>query len=88
MTNLSPESILIDILSGKLGEPGTNTYIILGKSGPTGKTWLWNELRKYGFKAFEITEDILRYGVKFEDNKNHCIVGLEHVTIILNEKLF
>lgn len=87
MTKLSPERILEDILLGKFGEPETNTYIILGKSGPTGKTWLWNKLRECGFNAFEITEDILRSNVTFEDDRNHCIVDIDHVTIILNENL-
>lgn len=43
--NLTPNEILEQILK----ERETNSiseYIILGKSGPTGKTWLWDQLRK------------------------------------------
>lgn len=32
------------------------TFIILGNSGPTGKTWLHNKLVDLGRRAIEITE--------------------------------
>lgn len=37
------------------------TYIILGKNGPTGKTYLADWLKKKDFNAIEITEDLLIY---------------------------
>lgn len=32
------------------------TYIITGTPGPTGKTWLWRQLKEFGLNAFEITQ--------------------------------
>lgn len=32
------------------------TYIITGTPGPTGKTWLWKQLKEFGLNVFEITE--------------------------------
>lgn len=64
------------------------TYIILGRGGPAGKTWLTTELKKSGFKAFEITPDIIDF-VDFVDDKNHLIINEydEMVIIILNRFL-
>lgn len=61
------------------------TYIILGRGGPTGKTWLTTELKKSGFNAFEITPDIIDF-VLYSDDKNHLIINGydEMVIIILN----
>ena len=63
------------------------TVVILGKSGPTGKTWLCTALKEHGFNAVEISEDIMYlvdYGL---DDRNHCFVNHEQklVTVILNE---
>lgn len=59
-------------------------YIICGKGGPTGKSWLCNELRKAGHTAIEISEGINRF-VDYRDNENHmCEVGF-NVIIVLNK---
>lgn len=34
------------------------TFIITGKIGPTGKTWLTNKLRESGYTAIEITDQL------------------------------
>lgn len=34
------------------------TFIITGKVGPTGKTWLKNQLKESGYNAIEITDQI------------------------------
>lgn len=64
------------------------TYIILGKSGPTGKTWLYTKLNACGYKAIEISEDIYPF-VNYTHNKNHFRVNnaTKHVIIVLNEYL-
>ena len=73
-------------------EPNRNwneyTFIILGKSGPTGKTWLKEQIAKRGFKVFELTESIYPF-VGYSDSKNHYTVdeSEKQVTIILNETL-
>ena len=64
------------------------TFFILGRNGPTGKTWLCNGLRKYGFMAFELSESILPF-VSYQDNGNHVIKDEagHNIIIILNRSL-
>lgn len=68
-------------------------YIVCGKNGPTGKTWLTSELCKAGHKAIEITEGLGGF-VDYRDNENHMrdagfsfmdFTGV--VTIVLNKPL-
>ena len=67
-------------------------YIICGRSGPTGKTWLWNELRKRGHNAIEISESIWDF-VEYPDTENHVRAagtssdGTPLVIIVLNKPL-
>lgn len=66
---------------------GNPTYIICGKPGPTGKTWLCNELQKAGHNAVEISEAIVQF-VSYHDNENHMLNnGFDTVIIILNKPL-
>lgn len=64
------------------------TFFILGNPGPTGKTWLCTELRKYGFPAFELSEPVLGL-VDYCDQKNHVIEDHvdRNIIIVLNEPL-
>lgn len=65
------------------------TYIICGKPGPTGKTWLWDALVKAGHNAIEISESIGPF-VDYRDDKNHMLnagPGGRMVIIILNRPL-
>jgi hypothetical protein len=50
------------------------TFVITGKGGPTGKTWLTEKLRRNGFNAIEITEAMLGY-VEYNDDANHYVVN-------------
>lgn len=62
-------------------------YIICGKPGPTGKTWLWNALRQAGHNAVEITDAIGPF-VDYRDNENHIHDGgFGQVVIVLNKPL-
>ncbi len=60
--------------------------IICGKQGPTGKTWLWNELRKAGHNAIEISEGINAF-IDYRDNENHMVDAGFTVIVILNKPL-
>lgn len=84
--NLTPNKILESIFNDPSRE--RKTYIILGRSGPTGKTWLWNELRKRGLNAIEISEQVYRF-LDYNDNGNHCIESTFGDTeiIVLNKPL-
>lgn len=86
MNNLTPQSLLERITASETSME--YTYIITGKNGPTGKSWLWRELRKRGYKAFEINESLFRYvRIEFCDNFNHYVINeLDNsMLIILNE---
>lgn len=64
------------------------TFFILGKTGPTGKSWLTKELNSLGYSAFELSEDVFEF-VKYNDDENHCVVNKfnKQVIIILNKPL-
>lgn len=87
MNSLSVHEIYKMILANPFKE--NYTYIILGTTGPTGKTWLATALRdSHGLNAFEITENIFE-DIMYVDRKNHYTPDLlsKVVTIILNEPL-
>ena len=88
MGNQSANRIFIHIIRDQQGNVKDYTYIILGRPGKTGKTWLCNELRVHGFNAFEISEDIYDL-VRYNDEENHYIVNDidKQVTIILNRSI-
>ena len=67
--NLTPAKILEGI-SKLLLNSNEYTYIVLGRVGPTGKTWLCDRLRKLGYSAFEISEDIC-WLVSYIDDENY-----------------
>jgi hypothetical protein len=86
---LKPTRILHCIIDIDLTE---YTYIILGRSGATGKTWLCEGLKMHGFNAIEISENInafVSYGKKRNDELNHIVIDeiRKYVVIILNEYL-
>lgn len=83
---VSPQQVLYqaDLLAATGTKP---TYIICGKSGPTGKTWLANELRKAGHTAIEISEGINPF-VYYRDDENHIFeLGFNHFVVTLNKPL-
>lgn len=67
--NLTPAKILEGI-SKLLLDSNEYAYIVLGRVGPTGKTWLCDQLHKLGYSAFEISEDIWGL-VSYINDENH-----------------
>ena len=65
------------------------TYVILGKPGPTGKTYLYNKLVALGYNAIDISEGImLSNAVEYKDDANHIVeLPFDYTVIILNQKL-
>lgn len=88
MYNLTPQSLLDRITTSEFSKD--YIYVITGKNGPTGKSWLCRELRLRGYHAVEINESLLRYGhVELYDNFNHYVINeLDNsMLIILNERV-
>lgn len=94
--NWSPNEILRAINDGEFGTEKhricsgykSYTYIVCGKPGPTGKSWLYHSLFECGYKAVELSEDMASL-VNYNDDKNHVIInGVDKfVLIILNKPL-
>ena len=84
---VTPDDILKHILNFNSRRDGT--YVILGKPGPTGKTYLCNKLVALGYNAIEISEGImLSDAVEYKDDANHIVeLPFDYTVIILNQKL-
>ena len=84
----SPTFIADHIIRSGRYPKGKYTFIILGKVGPTGKTWLLNRLRENGYRAIEITDAIYDL-VDYKDDRNHIMEDelTDTVTIVLNHRL-
>lgn len=64
------------------------TYIVLGKPGPTGKSWVTAALKEAGLNAIEISEYVAGH-ITYDDCTNHLIEDADKniITIILNRPL-
>lgn len=85
--NNTPGRIL-DHIRTKVENSKDYLYLIMGKGGPTGKTWLCEALKHEGYTAHEISEDVYRY-VTYQDNENHYYISPTRklVIIVLNKRL-
>lgn len=89
LMNWSTNRIFKTIIDSPHAYPKDYTYLILGQVGPTGKTWLANELIHHGYKAFELTEslyDLISYP---DDTDNYCTINhvQKFVAIVLNRRI-
>ena len=86
--NASPREILNYITKECVSQDVAKKckYVILGRPGSTGKTWLKDRLTELGYNAVEISEDVCSI-VSYHDNYNHIIVDAfsTRMTIILNK---
>lgn len=83
----NPSRFLEAVITGRFRATSLQySYIILGRPGPTGKTWLYNGLKLNGYKAFELSEDIIGL-VDYRDDDNHYLIDdtKKQVIIILNK---
>lgn len=63
-------------------------YIIMGRSGPTGKTWLYSKLKEFGYNVTEISEYIIGDVMWcHDDNRIKYDLLDRKVIIILNKPL-
>lgn len=69
------------------------TVIIMGRPGPTGKTWLCENLTQKGFNAIELDLEHCKVDIQYHDNKNHYKIenhpfgNASTVYVVLNEIL-
>lgn len=86
LPSMSPSRILRWIVEHKADEALEDyVYIILGRAGATGKTWIRDGLQLHGLRAIEITENVYNL-VDYADDRNHFIIDdlNEYVIIVLN----
>lgn len=79
-TNNSPEWIFNDIANQY--DSDEYRYVILGKNGPTGKSWLCSKLKKDGFDAVELSEQLMD-NVYYSGHQNYVKVDELHKTVII-----
>ena len=62
------------------------TFVIIGRTGPTGKTWLWEQLCRRGYKAVEPSEDLNNI-ICYSDCNNYFLIddSKKTVLIVLNK---
>lgn len=82
----SPQAILDTIIDCE--DSFDYEYIIMGASGPTGKTWLYSKLKELGYNVTELSEYI-NGRVMYNNSINQVITNdLDmKVIIILNTHL-
>lgn len=80
-TSLTPTQILERILN--ISNAKEKRYIITGKPGITGKTWLTNQLLNKGYDAIEISE-LIYDAVEYKHRGNLVIDQNNIVLIVLN----
>ena len=85
--DLTPDGILYHIVHSKNRlMDDSRVFVVTGKSGPTGKSWLANELNTRGYHTIELSEGIGPL-VQYRDDNNHVIVHRDCVLIVLNHRL-
>lgn len=88
LNNANTLDILKFIIRHDKIQRDTYTVMITGRIGPTGKTWLCNELCKIGYKAVEMSPLFHSLQMK-DDGVNHVVVddAMDQVIVVLNEIL-
>lgn len=82
----TPSQILHAILDNPDPAYKTKTYVVLGRPGPTGKTWLCLGLKHYGYNVVEISEHIYDL-VDYYGSMNHYRDHDDVVVVVLNRLL-
>lgn len=88
LNNANTLDILKYIIRHDKVKRDTFTILITGRIGPTGKSWLCNELCKIGYKAMEMSPFFHSLQMR-DDGVNHVVVddSTNQVIVVLNEIL-
>ena len=54
--------------------PAEMTYLVMGAPGPTGKTWLVNQLKDAGYKAIDMSESAFEFVISRKTSGNYVKV--------------
>lgn len=80
-------SVILNLICREVKDFSTKrTYIIMGRGGPTGKSWLCEKLNSMGFKAIELSENIYDL-VDYATDQNHYRICDDVGIIVLNQIL-
>lgn len=89
MPTLHTFSTWMDVLrfAGSWGDKSW-VYVILGTGPATGKSFLCKQLRKNGYNAVEISEEVCDL-ITYRDRENHYRIDYinKKVVIVLNRRL-
>lgn len=87
LPKMTPSRILDHIIK-EVDDSKDYLYLVMGKYGPTGKTWLYERLKENGYNAIELTEDIWDYVIYREGVNRYYINPVKKlVVVVLNELL-
>lgn len=78
----TPIGRIRDIMNDISDDIEKYTYVILGKPGPTGKSYLWRSLQDMGIYAFELGEQLAN-SLLYYDGYNHYFVNRETQTMVV-----
>lgn len=84
----SNRDILSDIFHGThRRNPTEMTYLVMGRGGPTGKTWLVDQLTNAGYRAIDIAEGAFEFIISRQTKGNYMKIDTKNkiVYISLNE---
>lgn len=84
----SNSDILSEILHGThRWNPKEMTYLVMGRGGPTGKTWLVDQLTSAGYRAVDIAEGAFEFIISRRTRGNYMKVDVNNkiVYISLND---
>lgn len=64
--------------------PTEMTYLVMGKGGPTGKTWLVNQLKEAGYRAIDMTEDAFEFIISRKTSGNYVKVDKSNKVVYIS----
>ena len=64
--------------------PSEMIYLVMGKDGPTGKTWLVNQLRAAGFRAIDLSEGACEFMTSRRTKGNYMKVDKENKVVYIS----
>lgn len=64
--------------------PTEMTYLVMGQPGPTGKSWLVNQLKEAGYRAIDVMNGAWEFIEPLEINGNYMRVDEENKVVYIS----